>query len=52
MNKLQALKELLAFLKTSKKWWLIPIILFLFILSFLTVFLSSSAIAPFIYTIF
>lgn len=40
------------FLKVRKKWWLTPIILFLLVLSLLIVLAQSSAIAPFIYTIF
>ena len=43
--------EFLYFLKTSKKWWLLPIILV--IAGFgLLVFLSGTAAAPFIYTLF
>lgn len=40
------------FLKTRKKWWLTPIILFLFLLGALIVFTEGSALAPFIYTLF
>lgn len=43
--------EFLYFLKTSKKWWLLPIIVILVGFGVL-VFLSSTAAAPFIYTLF
>jgi drug/metabolite transporter superfamily protein YnfA len=39
------------FLKTSKKWWLLPIVVVL-VLFGLLVFLSGTAAAPFIYTLF
>lgn len=45
-------KELLAFVWQGKTWWLAPIIIVLVLLSFLVVFLESSALAPFIYTLF
>jgi hypothetical protein len=45
------LSEFLYFLKTSKKWWLLPIIVILVGFGVL-VFLSSTAAAPFIYTLF
>ncbi len=40
------------FLKTRKKWWLTPIILFILLLSLLIVLSEGSAVAPFIYAIF
>jgi len=40
-----------AFVKTNKKWWLVPIIV-LFLGFALLVLLSSTGLAPFIYTIF
>ena len=43
--------EFLYFLKTSKKWWLLPIIVVLVGFGLL-VFLSGTAAAPFIYTLF
>ncbi len=44
--------ELLSFFWSNKRWWLLPIILTLFILGALIVVAQSSAIAPFIYTLF
>ncbi len=43
--------EFLDFLKHSKKWWLTPIIVVLLLIGFL-IFLSGTAAAPFIYSIF
>lgn len=52
MSKLHILKELWEFLKVRKKWWLVPIVVFLVLLGLLIVLTQSSAIAPFIYTLF
>lgn len=46
------LKELWLFLRERKKWWLLPIILFLLFLGFLVVMGGGSAFGPFIYTLF
>ncbi|HEY1047203.1 MAG TPA: DUF5989 family protein [Bacteroidia bacterium] len=46
------LKDLWQFMKQRKKFWLIPMIVVLLVLGVLLVFGSSSAIAPFIYTLF
>lgn len=46
------LAELWDFVKTRKKFWLIPILLVMLILGTLLLFAQSSALAPFIYTIF
>lgn len=43
--------EYLDFLKTSKKWWLMPIIVCLVLLGIIVV-LGSTGAAPFIYTLF
>ena len=39
------------FLKTNKKWWLMPIVV-LFITAGVLMLLSSTGLAPFIYTLF
>ncbi|MDD5594666.1 MAG: DUF5989 family protein [Candidatus Omnitrophica bacterium] len=52
MGKLSIVKEFWAFLKERKKWWLAPIIIMLLILGILIFFTQSSAVAPFIYTLF
>ena len=52
MSKLSILVELLDFMKHRKKWWLIPIIVFLVFFGALIVLTEGSAVAPFIYTLF
>lgn len=46
------LTELWGFLKVRKKWWLGPIVFMLLLLGLVLIFAESSAIAPFIYTLF
>jgi hypothetical protein len=45
-------REFWAFLRIRKKFWLIPIMLIMLLMGSLLIFAQSSAIAPFIYTIF
>jgi hypothetical protein len=49
---MEIIKELWNFMKERKKFWLAPIILILIVLGLLIVFGGSSAIAPFVYTLF
>lgn len=49
---MEFLEELWGFLKTRKKFWLIPLIAILLLLGALILFSGGSALAPFIYTIF
>lgn len=51
-NRLAIFGEFWYFLKTSKRWWLAPILVFLIFLSLLIIFTESSALAPFIYSLF
>jgi len=51
-NRLGIAGELLAFFWGHKWWWLTPMILVLLLLGVLIIFAQSSAIAPFIYTLF
>jgi hypothetical protein len=44
--------EFLEFLKVRKKYWLLPILLFLVLFGGLIILSQGSAVAPFIYTIF
>ena len=44
--------ELLSFLMANKRWWMLPIIAALLLFGILLVVAQSSAIAPFIYTLF
>ena len=52
ISKLSILKEIWAFLRVRKKWWLFPVIILLILLSFFIILAESSALGPFIYTIF
>jgi hypothetical protein len=44
--------EILGFFLASKWWWLTPMIFILILFGGLVIFAQSSAIAPFIYTLF
>ena len=46
------LLELWAFLRERKKFWLLPIIMTMLLFGALMIFAESSALAPFIYTLF
>lgn len=46
------LKEMYAFLRLHKKFWLMPIVLLLIALAALLLIAQTTAFAPFIYTIF
>ena len=52
MRKREIIKEFWDFLKIRKKWWLLPIVMTLLLLGALLVFAQSSALSPFIYTLF
>jgi hypothetical protein len=44
--------ELLQFLWARKLWWMMPMVMVVLLLGILMVFAQSTAIAPFIYTLF
>ncbi|HUJ48862.1 MAG TPA: DUF5989 family protein [Bryobacteraceae bacterium] len=46
------LKEFWTFLRTRKKYWLLPILVVMLIVGALLVLAQGSAVAPFIYTLF
>lgn len=46
------LGELWMFIRCRKRYWLLPILIFLVLLSLFIVLAEGSALAPFIYTIF
>lgn len=52
MSKFRILGEFFHFLKAEKKYWLAPIIIVFVLFGLLLVFSQSSAVAPFIYTLF
>ncbi|WP_369328741.1 DUF5989 family protein [Danxiaibacter flavus] len=45
-------KEFWAFIRTRKKYWLVPLILLLLLMGLLIFATSGSALAPFIYSLF
>ncbi|MAF42798.1 MAG: hypothetical protein CMI54_01335 [Parcubacteria group bacterium] len=52
LSKLSIFRELWSFFLVRKKWWLLPIMVFLILFGFLMLFAQSSVLGPFIYTIF
>ena len=52
MAKSRVLSEFFQFLKEEKKYWLMPIIIVFLLFGMLIVFSQTSAVAPFIYTLF
>jgi Family of unknown function (DUF5989) len=49
---LEFLKEFWLFMKERKKFWLLPVVVALVLVTSLLVLAQGSAIAPFIYTLF
>jgi hypothetical protein len=49
---MEFLKDLWAFLRVRKKFWLLPLIIILILFGVIILISSGSAIAPFIYTLF
>lgn len=52
MARRSIVRELWDFMKVRKKWWLSPLLIVLLLVGGLLVFAQTSALAPFIYTIF
>jgi hypothetical protein len=52
MARSRVLVEFLQFLKQEKKYWLMPMVVVFVLFGLLLVFAQSSAVAPFIYTLF
>ncbi|HWP43310.1 MAG TPA: DUF5989 family protein [Blastocatellia bacterium] len=52
MSKGSILTELWFFIRYRKKWWLAPILFVLVLLGVFVVFAETSALAPFIYSLF
>ena len=52
MAKSHLAREFWIYLKQEKKYWLAPIVFALLLFGVLLVFAQSSAVAPFIYTLF
>jgi len=52
MSKSRVLGEFWNFLRQEKKYWLVPFVVVFLLFGLLLVFSQSSAVAPFIYTLF
>ena len=52
MSQSGLVKEFWDFMKVRKKWWLLPIVVVMVLMGALLAFAETSALAPFIYTIF
>ncbi|HEU4565447.1 MAG TPA: DUF5989 family protein [Gemmatimonadaceae bacterium] len=52
MAKPSLARELWAFMRVRKKWWLLPLIVVMLLVGALIALAQGSALAPFIYTIF
>ena len=52
MSKGRVVLDFWAFLRQEKKYWLVPIVVMFVLFGLLIVLSQSSAIAPFIYTLF
>ena len=51
-ERLSLFREMWYFIRYRKRWWLAPILIFLLLLSLFIVLTESSALLPFIYTLF
>jgi hypothetical protein len=52
MSKSRVFTEFVQFLRQEKKYWLVPIVVVFALFGLLIVFSQSSAVAPFIYSLF
>lgn len=52
MSRIRVLVEFWTFLRTHKKFWLMPIVVIFALLGILAVWSQSSAVSPFVYTLF
>jgi hypothetical protein len=52
MRKTSVISQFFAFLRQEKKFWLVPIVVIFIAFGLLMIFAQSSAVAPFIYTLF
>lgn len=52
ITKFRVISEFIEFIRANKKWWISPIVAFLFLLSGLIILTESAAVAPLIYSLF
>jgi hypothetical protein len=48
----ELIRDLWNYLMQNKKWWLIPLMITLLMVGFLLILAASSALSPFIYSLF
>lgn len=46
------MKEIIFYLLKKKKYWFLPVVIFLMLISFILAYAASTALSPFIYTLF
>jgi cell division protein FtsW (lipid II flippase) len=49
---MEIIKDLIKYIFTRKKYWLAPVIFILLLIGILLIYAASSALAPYIYTLF
>jgi uncharacterized protein DUF5989 len=52
MPRMESMREIGRYLLRQKAYWLVPLLIVLILCGLLLIFASSSAVAPFIYTLF
>lgn len=52
MAKMELFRDLWAFMRERKKWWLGPIVVIIALFGLLLIFTQTSVVAPFVYTLF
>jgi hypothetical protein len=52
VSRSQVISEVVQFLRTNKKSWLIPLVIVMVLVGALLILVQGSALAPFIYTLF
>ena len=52
MARSSLVRELWAYMRVRKKWWLLPLVLVLVLVGLLITLAQGSALAPFIYSVF
>lgn len=50
--RLATVGEILAFFATNKRWWLLPMVVVLLVISLLAIALQATAVGPFLYPLF
>jgi hypothetical protein len=51
-DRFETVSELFSFLLHNKRWWIVPMLVSLLLLGVLIILAQTSAVAPFVYTLF